>query len=315
VNGQTYTASGTYSSVTGCHTEFLNLTITPSTSNTTTISACDSYTWSVDGNTYTTSGTYSSVTGCNTEILSLTITPTTSSNVSVTACNTYTWAANGQTYTQSGTYTSTSACATQVLNLTINACSGVTMNLTAFLEGYYTGSSTMTSALANAGVTGAVGTEADSITVQLRDSLDPTVVVDAVTTLLMTDGTAQVNFANASAGSSYWIVINHRSSIQTWSASQVLTSATTSYDFSSASSQAFGDNMKEVEPGVWAIFTGDMNQDGFVDNFDFDLFNNDNLNFAYGYYNTDLNGDAFVDNFDFDLFNSNNLNFIMAITP
>jgi len=56
-----------------CVTEVLSLTITPSTSNTTTASACDSYTWSVDGNTYTQSGTYSSVSGCHTEILSLVI--------------------------------------------------------------------------------------------------------------------------------------------------------------------------------------------------------------------------------------------------
>jgi hypothetical protein len=49
------------------------LTITPSTNNTTTASACDTYTWSVNGSTYTTSGTYTSVTGCHTETLVLTV--------------------------------------------------------------------------------------------------------------------------------------------------------------------------------------------------------------------------------------------------
>ena len=44
-NGQTYTQSGTYTDVDGCDTEILELTITPSTSNTTTISECDSFTW------------------------------------------------------------------------------------------------------------------------------------------------------------------------------------------------------------------------------------------------------------------------------
>jgi hypothetical protein len=42
VNGTTYTQSGTYTSVTGCSTETLVLTITPSTNNTTTVSECDS---------------------------------------------------------------------------------------------------------------------------------------------------------------------------------------------------------------------------------------------------------------------------------
>ena len=118
-NGQTYTTSGTYTSVTGCHTEILELTITPSTSNTTTASACDTYTWGVNGQTYTVSGTYTSVTGCHTEVLNLTITPSTSNTTTASACDTYTWGVNGQTYTASGTYTSVTGCHTEVLNLTI----------------------------------------------------------------------------------------------------------------------------------------------------------------------------------------------------
>jgi hypothetical protein len=43
------------------------------TSNTTTITACDTYTWAVNGQTYYTSGTYTHITGCNTEVLVLTI--------------------------------------------------------------------------------------------------------------------------------------------------------------------------------------------------------------------------------------------------
>ena len=49
------------------------ITVTAATSNTTTTSACGSYTWSVNGTTYTTSGTYTNVVGCNTETLNLTI--------------------------------------------------------------------------------------------------------------------------------------------------------------------------------------------------------------------------------------------------
>jgi hypothetical protein len=73
VNGQSYTESGSYNFVNGCNTEILNLTITPSGSNSTTASACDSYTWSVNGQTYTNSGTYSIANGCYSEELRLTI--------------------------------------------------------------------------------------------------------------------------------------------------------------------------------------------------------------------------------------------------
>ena len=119
VNGTTYTQSGTYTSVNGCGTETLVLTITPSTNNTTTVSECDSYTWAVNGTTYTASGTYTNVVGCATETLVLTITPSTNNTTTETACATYTWAVNGTTYTQSGTYTSVNGCATETLILTV----------------------------------------------------------------------------------------------------------------------------------------------------------------------------------------------------
>ena len=119
MNGTTYTQSGTYTSVSGCATQTLVLTITPSTNTTTTVSECDSYTWPVNGTTYTQSGTYTSVSGCATQTLVLTITPSTSNTTTVSECDSYTWAVNGVTYTQSGTYTVVNGCATEILVLTI----------------------------------------------------------------------------------------------------------------------------------------------------------------------------------------------------
>jgi len=89
------------------------------TSNSTTISACDSYTWSVNGTTYTSSGTYTNVVGCHTETLNLTITPSTSNSTTASACDSYTWSVNGTTYSTSGTYTNVVGCHTETLNLTI----------------------------------------------------------------------------------------------------------------------------------------------------------------------------------------------------
>jgi len=102
-----------------------------STSNTTTVGACDSYTWSVSGLTYSSSGSYSVTTGCNTEILSLTITASTSNTTTASACGSYTWSVNGQTYTSSGTYTSVSGCHTEILSLTITANSSSTTTVNA----------------------------------------------------------------------------------------------------------------------------------------------------------------------------------------
>jgi gliding motility-associated-like protein len=119
VNGQTYSSSGTYSTVVGCVTEELVLTITPSSTNTTNASACDSYTWSVNGQTYSSSGTYSEVVGCVTEELVLTITPSSTNTTNASACDSYTWSVNGQTYSSSGTYSEVVGCVTEELVLTI----------------------------------------------------------------------------------------------------------------------------------------------------------------------------------------------------
>uniref|UniRef100_UPI00260DEFB6 T9SS type A sorting domain-containing protein n=1 Tax=Flavobacterium sp. TaxID=239 RepID=UPI00260DEFB6 len=117
-NGTTYYVSQTLN---GCESIRLavNVLITPSTTNTTDVSVCDSYTWAVNGTTYTTSGTYNFVSGCTTEVLNLTITPSTTNTTTASACDSYTWTVNGTTYTTSGTYNFVSGCTTEVLNLTI----------------------------------------------------------------------------------------------------------------------------------------------------------------------------------------------------
>ena len=102
-----------------------------STSNATTASACNSYTWSVNGLTYSTSGSYSITTGCHTEILNLTITASTSNTTTASACGSYTWSVNGQTYTTSGTYSVVSGCHTEILSLTITANSSNTTTVNA----------------------------------------------------------------------------------------------------------------------------------------------------------------------------------------
>ncbi|WP_339887523.1 T9SS type A sorting domain-containing protein [uncultured Flavobacterium sp.] len=132
----TYTITSTTSL--GCfRTTTANVTVNALTSNSTTISACDSYTWAENGMTYTASGTYTSVTGCNTETLNLTITTGSSlPNEVVSACDTYTWAANGTVYTTGGTYTSTTNCVTRTLNLTINASSTLPNEVVAACDTY-----------------------------------------------------------------------------------------------------------------------------------------------------------------------------------
>ncbi|MDA7578795.1 DUF1566 domain-containing protein, partial [Flavobacteriales bacterium] len=98
---------------------------TPNT-GTTSVTACDAYSW--NGMTYTTSGaytnTYTNVAGCDSvHTLNLTINYSTSSTDTQIHCDAYSW--NGTTYTASGTFTylTTNAVGCDsiaTLNLTIN---------------------------------------------------------------------------------------------------------------------------------------------------------------------------------------------------
>jgi len=103
----------------------------------TTIDACDSYTW--DGVTYTSSGTYANtyldVNGCDSiATLILTINQADTAFTNITACDSVTW--DGVTYTSSGTYANTyldvNGCdSVHILNLIINSSDTVILNITA----------------------------------------------------------------------------------------------------------------------------------------------------------------------------------------
>ncbi|MDB2485021.1 T9SS type A sorting domain-containing protein, partial [bacterium] len=136
IDGVTYTASNNTANYTltnsaGCDSVLtLDLTINYSNAGSSSVVACDSYTWAIDGNTYTASGTYNNVTtnvaGCtHTETLNLTINNSNSGTDTQTACDSYTWI-DGVTYTSNNntathTLTNVAGCDSVVtLNLTIN---------------------------------------------------------------------------------------------------------------------------------------------------------------------------------------------------
>lgn len=134
-----YTVTNT---TTGCSaTDTVAVSVLPTTSSTTNITACGSYT--LNGVTYTNSGTFSQLltnaNGCDsTATLVLTINQPSASSLAVTACDSYTWAQNGLTYTTSGNYSvvlpganSIGCDSTITLNLTINNATSSTMNVAA----------------------------------------------------------------------------------------------------------------------------------------------------------------------------------------
>ncbi|MBK9332742.1 MAG: hypothetical protein IPM96_10165 [Ignavibacteria bacterium] len=131
--------------------------------------------------------------------------------------------------------------------------------------------------------------------------------------------TGNFSFKNAASGT-YYIQIIHRNSIETWSKAggeSMIRGVLKNYDFTTALSQAYGGNMMQADaaPLRFAIYSGDVNQDGTIDLTDGSLIDNDAINFANGYLPTDLNGDDVTDLADAVLADNNAMNFVSKITP
>jgi hypothetical protein len=187
----------------------------------------------------------------------------------------------------------------------------LTLNQT-FIEGYLNGAS-MRPVLMNSGVVGATATQCDTIQVALHASTSPYALVYSDTTVLGTNGTAVASFPAAAAGGNYYIVVNGRNLIQTWSANPVTMASSVSYHFGAAS-QAFGNNLGLVGT-IPVMFSGDIDQDGVVDLADYPIWETDYNNFVIGYAPTDLGGDGVVDLVDYPIWEANYNNFVSVSKP
>lgn len=179
-----------------------------------------------------------------------------------------------------------------------------TLNLTVFIEGFYDASTDLM--------------VSDTVTVTLRDTISPFAVVDTYKTLLSSSGTGTFYFQNAQNGKKYYLHVTHRNSIETWSEiTTEFTAGSLTYIFSDAINKAYGSNMKQVDlsPAVFAIFSGDVNQDGTVDATDAGAIDNDASNFVSGYVVTDITGDDNVDATDAAIVDNNAFNFVGRIRP
>ena len=202
--------------------------------------------------------------------------------------------------------------------LTNNCGGGSVVNLTMFVQGYYAGGSTMTSVKYNQWdlVSAEPSTlDVEDMTVELHDAVDYSLVDTAVGTL-HTDGSLSVTFNTAAAGS-YYVAVKGSNLVQTWSATpQAVGTTPLSYDFSSSASQAYGDNMFEVEPGVFAMYQGDLSPDDLVDFGDYVVWEGIYLSETpYGVQATDLNGDGLVDFGDYIIWESTYLAGIFGNYP
>jgi hypothetical protein len=188
----------------------------------------------------------------------------------------------------------------------------VTLNLNIFLQGYYLGSGRMSRPLYNLGITGD-STVADSATVQLfapSNLVTPAFVYRGV---FRTNGSMVCSFSGSSSGNSYYVVVIHKNHLQTWSKNPVLFGSTTAYDFTTAATQGYADQLVNLGAGVYGFYAGDFTsgivggtQDGYIDGADFSLMENLlPLGLSGTYEFGDLDGDGYVNGFDYSLLQNN----------
>lgn len=158
----------------------------------------------------------------------------------------------------------------------------------------------------------------DTVQITLRSTVSPYQIAGTSKAYLDSLGNGTFSFTGLVNNAQYYVQVNHRNSVETWSKTgQVFTASSMTYNFTTADTKAYGDNMIQVDasPVRYAFYSGDVNQDGTVDATDVSAIDNDASNFASGYVVTDLTGDDFVDGTDFALADNNAANFVSAITP
>jgi len=188
-----------------------------------------------------------------------------------------------------------------------------TINLKLFLEGLYNPSTSQMNKAQEVGGDKYPGTIADKIQVKIAKPLSPYSVCYVVNDVdLHQDGTCAITVPRTGQ---YYLVIRHRNSIETWSGMPVnAIPEPVYYDFSTAASQAYGDNQKQV-PGRWVIWGGDVNQDGIVDSGDMNPVENASVAITVGYVVEDVNGDGIIDSGDMNIIENNSMDLITVIIP
>ncbi|MEO8666723.1 MAG: LamG-like jellyroll fold domain-containing protein [Ignavibacteria bacterium] len=183
----------------------------------------------------------------------------------------------------------------------LNLFSQKILNITSVIQGFYNPPSDKM--------------KSDTAKIFLRAPLPPYPIFDSAKAVLDSNGNAKFYFTNIHFG---YIVFRHRNSIETWSAAPApLTGDTASYNFTTSSSQAFGNNMIQVDstPVKFAVYNADVNQSGTIDLNDLIQIYNDAILFASGYVVTDVTGDNITNLNDVLLAFNNSSLFVSVLKP
>lgn len=160
----------------------------------------------------------------------------------------------------------------------------------------------------------------DTIQLNIRNSSPPFHLIDSSRRKLADNGYQIFSFNDVVSGFQYYLQLEHRNSIETWSSVPVMFDPLTShteFDFRSSASQAFGNNMINIDtsPERYGIYSGDVNQDDAIDLTDVITVFNDASVFSAGYIVTDVSGDNITDLTDIMITFNNSIAFVSTVRP
>ncbi|MDQ3194136.1 MAG: right-handed parallel beta-helix repeat-containing protein, partial [Bacteroidota bacterium] len=178
---------------------------------------------------------------------------------------------------------------------------GKSLQLKTLIEGFYNPTTDLMSV--------------DSVRVFLRNSSGPYNIIDSSKSVLDANGNGSFNFSNASNSVNYYLVVEHRNSVETWSMLPVsFTTNFLNYDFTTSSDKAFGNNLR-LKGTRFTIFGGDVNTDDEVNLVDLLQTYNAGTNFTTGYVREDVDGSGIVNLHDLTLVYNNSAAFVRKISP
>ncbi len=183
------------------------------------------------------------------------------------------------------------------------------VNLYLYLEGLFNPSTGMM----NEAMDGNMGTPqwganiADRIQVDLYNENSPYAPIGlSISDInLATNGLATFNVSSIHSGN-YYIQVSNRNHLSTWSAIAVpFNTNNIEYDFTSDLYQAYGSEPQvqvAINPNSFAFYLGDLDQGGWIDAIDFNLFEPNLTEGVVGFTLTDFDGGGWVDAIDFNIF-------------
>jgi len=181
------------------------------------------------------------------------------------------------------------------------------LNLTIAIEGFYDSSA-------------GISNIRDTVTAYLRSTVSPFSIVDSARAVI--DSVSLIgnfNFYNSYTGI-YYISLSHRNALETWSRSggeSLVNGTIQNYNMTDLSSKAYGNNIVQVDnsPVKFALYSGDVIKDSFIDLNDVIYISNDASSFVSGYTISDLTGNNITDLRDILIAYNNAGNVVSVMRP